>query len=132
MFVTPGTADPFGPTAVRASMGSISAVSLVRANWNEVVHSCRCSGSRLIGTSPHGRTSYRAADLSGSIVVAVGSEGPGLGPRELDRCDDVLRIPMAGRLDSLNLAVAAGIVLFEASHQRHPAEDLGATTHPGA
>lgn len=118
LFVVGDSTDPYDPAAVRASMGSILGVPLVRANWRGVVGWCRRTRTQLIGTSPRGASPYRETDFERDVVLAFGSEASGLTDGQLLDCAQVLRIPMPGRLDSLNVGVAAGIVLFEAVHQR--------------
>jgi TrmH family RNA methyltransferase len=118
LFVVGDSTDPYDPAAVRASMGSVFGVPLVRASWREVVNWCRRTRTPLIGTSPRGATPYRETDVARDVVLAFGSEASGLTEGQLLDCAQVLRIPMPRRLDSLNVGVAAGIVLFEAVHQR--------------
>jgi TrmH family RNA methyltransferase len=73
-------------------------------------------GGRIVadGTSPGAATDYRAARYARPLVLVLGSERNGLDPAQLGACDEVVRIPMRGRGDSLNLAVAAGLLLYEA------------------
>jgi 23S rRNA (guanosine2251-2'-O)-methyltransferase len=61
---------------------------------------------------------YTAADLAGGAVLVIGAEGRGLRPRVRQSCDEALRLPMHGRIGSLNASVAAAIVLYEAVRQR--------------
>jgi hypothetical protein len=75
-------------------------------------------GLRIIGSDADASLTARQADLRGPMVVVVGSEGQGLGPAVRRRCDTVVRIPMRGRVTSLNAAVAGSILLYEASSQR--------------
>jgi TrmH family RNA methyltransferase len=75
-------------------------------------------GVRLLATSPDAETAYTDSDLTGPLALVMGSEQYGLDERWLERTDDQLRIPMAGRADSLNVATATAIVLFEALRQR--------------
>jgi 23S rRNA (guanosine2251-2'-O)-methyltransferase len=75
-------------------------------------------GLRVIGSDADASLTARQTDLRGPVVIVVGSEGQGLGPAVRRRCDTVVRIPMRGRIDSLNAAVAGSILLYEASSQR--------------
>jgi RNA methyltransferase, TrmH family len=106
--------DPFHPACVRATMGSIFRVPLVPMEWRSFALMQRRAGRRIIGASPAGHISYREAEFNGPIVLLLGAERPGLTEEQLRACDTVVRIPMAGRLDSLNLAVAAGVLMCEA------------------
>jgi TrmH family RNA methyltransferase len=113
-----GEADPHEPGAVRASMGAIFEQCLVRTSLKALqgwLGRRRCT---VVGTSSIGAIHYRRADYSGPLLLMLGSERHGLGPRALSLCNQVVRVPMSGAVDSLNLAVAAGIVLYEAVEQR--------------
>jgi len=108
------TADPYDPLAVRASLGALFALPLARADFADLVDWARQHGARLVGTSPRAAIDYRAARYARPLVLVLGGERSGLAPARLDACDEVVRIPMSGRGDSLNLAVAAGLLLYEA------------------
>ncbi len=105
--------DPYSRECVRATMGSIFDVAIVRmtperfrgwaATWRgDIV------GTRLAASEDYRKASYRAPTL-----LLMGSEGPGLSPELAAVCSRLVKIPMAGRLDSLNLAVATALVLYE-------------------
>lgn len=116
------TSDPYDPVAVRASVGAHFSVPLTRASIGEFIgwaHECSLP---IVGTSPSSRLDYRSTRYSRPFVLLMGSEGSGLAPEHLAACDRVVRIPMAGRCDSLNLAVATGVILYEAFHQRNGVE----------
>ncbi|HXM56216.1 MAG TPA: TrmH family RNA methyltransferase [Candidatus Dormibacteraeota bacterium] len=111
-------ADPFDPRAIRASTGSVFRVPLVAiegatelAAWLD-----GRPGVRVLGTDSRGELPLRSADLRSRAVVVLGNEGAGLSYRFRELCTDVVRIPV--RNDSLNMAVAASIVLYEAAGQR--------------
>ncbi|MBW3097599.1 TrmH family RNA methyltransferase [Pseudohoeflea coraliihabitans] len=112
------TVDPFSMEAVRATMGSIFAVSLSRASAAELLAWHRTSGAQLVGSHLAGSSDYRSIDYAGRPqVLLMGNEQAGL-PEGLARaCDRLARIPQAGRADSLNLAIATGLMIFEA--RRH-------------
>lgn len=119
--------DPYDPTALRASMGAAFTVPLARAPWTEVVTWARGSGMSLIGAAGHAAAEYRDHTYPSRMVLVMGSEREGLTPDQQAGCDTLVRIPMAGRADSLNLAVATGIVIYEIAHQRR-----GRDSHAGA
>ena len=73
---------------------------------------------RLVGTSDRAKQSLYEADFTGSCGLVVGAEGSGLRRLTADRCDELVQIPMKGTVDCLNVAVAAGVCLFEAVRQR--------------
>lgn len=113
-------ADPYDPTAVRASMGSVFSLHLVRSEFPRLLEWARREGLRLVGTSGAASLDYRDASYEEPLVVILGSEREGLPKEHLAACDEVVRIPMVGRCDSLNLAVAAGLVLYEVFRRRRP------------
>ena len=112
-------ADPYDPRAVRASTGSLFALTVVRAaSHREVLDQVRSTGHRVLGLDEAGAVDVRAADLSGPLVLVVGQETTGLSTAWLEACDGLVSIPMRGSASSLNMATAASIVLHEASRQR--------------
>jgi TrmH family RNA methyltransferase len=112
------TTDPFSLETVRATMGSVFAMPLFRANVTEFVKWQKAAGVQLVATHLAGAVDYRTIDYRKKpVVLLMGNEQAGL-PEELAREATALaRIPQQGRADSLNLAIAAGIMLFEA--RRH-------------
>jgi RNA methyltransferase, TrmH family len=114
-----GTVSPFNPKVVRASAGSVFRLPTVRAKLEAAaIASMRKQGLRLIATSSHKGTPLPEANLGGSLVVFIGSEGAGL-PRDLiSEMDEVVAIPHSPRVESLNAGVAASIVLYEISRQK--------------
>lgn len=107
------SADPFHPSSVRASMGSIFWRPLVQASFAEFVPWAKGWGYQIYGTSAKGSTDYRQLrryDIP--AILLLGSEQKGLSPEQIAACDRVLRLPMRGRISSLNLAVAAGVMLY--------------------
>lgn len=105
--------DPYGLDAVRASMGSVFAVDLVRAQVDAAVAWARAAGAHLVGTHLDAAADIRALRWRSPAVIAMGNEQQGLSAELAAACDVRVRIPMAGRADSLNLAVATAITLFE-------------------
>ncbi|AZV20104.1 RNA methyltransferase [Mesorhizobium sp. M7A.F.Ce.TU.012.03.2.1] len=108
------TTDPFSVETVRATMGSIFAVPVAKAT-TEAFLTWRGGFSGLVaGTHLKGAVDYRSVDFSrGPVLLMMGNEQQGLPESLAASCDRLLRIPQAGRADSLNLAVATGIMLFE-------------------
>ncbi len=105
--------DPFSIEAVRASMGSIFAVKLAKARFADFNAWRQPLGGMLVGTSLRASEDYRKLDYRGPVFLMMGNEQAGL-PREYeDACDARVRIPMRGTADSLNVAVATAIVLYE-------------------
>ena len=77
------------------------------------------SGVRLIAVTEHGSTVYTQTDLSGPIAFILGSEEDGISPEYLKLCDERIKIPLLGTIGSLNVSVAAGIIVFETLRQRN-------------
>jgi TrmH family RNA methyltransferase len=111
--------DPHDPAALRASMGAIFSQRLVRASAEEFVAWSLAHRLMLIGTSDAARQAYQAIRYQPPVVLLMGSERQGLS-EDLQRiCTAVVSIPMVGRSDSLNLAVATGVTLYEIFNQQH-------------
>lgn len=116
--VSDPTTDPFNPNVVRASLGTLFTVPLAVAGTVETLSALAGAGVRIVATTPSAATTLWDADLTGPVAVVVGSEQYGLPAAWLDAADVRVRIPMAGRADSLNAAVAAAVTVFEALRQR--------------
>jgi TrmH family RNA methyltransferase len=110
--------DPFNPNVVRASTGVLFSVPLVVAESEPVRAWLRARGIRAVATTPAATQLYSDADLRGPLAVVMGSEQYGLSEFWLREADLPVRIPMAGQADSLNVAMATIITLFEAVRQR--------------
>lgn len=110
--------DIFNPNVVRASTGVLFSVPLVVAESTAVHAWLKEKKVRTIATTPAAQTLYTAADLRGPLAVVMGSEQYGLSEFWLKNADLPVRIPMAGQADSLNVAMATIITLFEAVRQR--------------
>ena len=108
-----GGVEPYHPSAVRASMGTLFWKPFFSAAFSEFADWVKKSGVRLIGTTAHATVDYRALHLDGRpTILLLGSEQKGLLPEQLAICEDLLALPMRGRATSLNLAVAAGVFLY--------------------
>lgn len=106
-------ADPFGVETVRASMGAIFNQQLARARWDEFLPWLRAGSGQLVAASLREAVPYRGAAYAAPCFVLVGNESQGL-PREYeDACDLRVTMPMRGRADSLNAAVAAAVLVYE-------------------
>ncbi|MGH2598236.1 MAG: TrmH family RNA methyltransferase [Dehalococcoidia bacterium] len=105
--------DPYHPTAVQASMGAIFTQQLIRAEAGEFLAWARRQGCAVVGTSLATDRDHRAVTYRPPLVLLMGAEHGGLPAGLLEHCDDLARIPMVGRVDSLNLAVATGVLLYE-------------------
>lgn len=115
------SADPWGWKALRASMGGVFHLPVTRSR-NPIGNAAdwRAAGVTLVATVPRGGTAMHQVDLTGPVAVLLGGEGPGLSGDVLAAADVRLSIPMAGSVESLNVAVAAALILYEARRQRAP------------
>lgn len=108
------TTDPFSLETVRATMGSIFAMPLYRLSADAFLQWRKNFKGTIIGTHLKGSVDYRTIDYSKSpTILFMGNEQQGLPDNLADSCDTLARIPQAGRADSLNLAVATGVMLYE-------------------
>lgn len=113
LFLLDGGADLYHPTAIRSSMGAIFWKPVVSASFNEFLAWARAGKFQLIGTSAHADTGYRTLAPQTPWILVLGNEQKGLSPEQLEACDVTVSLPMRGRVSSLNLAVAAGVLLYE-------------------
>jgi TrmH family RNA methyltransferase len=122
--VTGHAADPYDPKAVRASTGSLFAVPVVRAGSHrqvlDWVAAVRAGGLALtvVGTDENGTADVGELDLTGPVLVVIGTEATGLSAGWREGCDVIARIPITGAASSLNAASAATVLLYEAARQR--------------
>ncbi|TRO47530.1 RNA methyltransferase, partial [Candidatus Bathyarchaeota archaeon] len=105
------------PAVRRAAMGGDVYVPVVMERLFRVLRSLREEGVRVVGVDPSGGVDYFDERLTGSVAFVLGGEGVGLSRQMLDKCDVVVRIPMSGRLGSLNVGVSAAVVLYERVRQ---------------
>ncbi len=106
-------ADPYHPSSVRASMGAIFWYPLVSTTFSEFTRWVKAKGFTVYGTSAHASQDYRQVEcFERPLVLLMGSEREGLTPSQFALCDVMLNIPMRGRVTSLNLAIATGVMLY--------------------
>jgi TrmH family RNA methyltransferase len=105
--------DPYDPTAVKASMGAIFSLELAQSDWDSFLIWEKKNQLTIVGTSDSAKTDYQKVEYRRPMILLMGSERHGL-PEEMQAaCDHVVFIPMEGRTDSLNLAVATGVMLYQ-------------------
>lgn len=107
------TCDPFSFEAVRATMGSLFHVPLTRCGREAFIAWAKAGGYRLVGTHLKATHDYRKVESEAPTVLVMGNEQAGMSEEMTAACDVRVKIPMAGEADSLNLAVATGIMLYE-------------------
>ena len=113
------SADPFGWKALRGSMGSALRLPVgVESDANRAVADARERGCRIVATAPRQGRSIFDVDYRGPTAVLIGGEGPGLPPSLVAGADDRVTIPMEAPVESLNAAVTAALIAYEARRQR--------------
>jgi TrmH family RNA methyltransferase len=107
------SADPYSVEAVRASMGAIFTQQVVKARWDEFVEWLRSGPGQLVGTSLKATVDYLQVHYEQPCFLLIGNEQQGLPAAYEAACDLLVKIPMAGRADSLNAAMAAAVMAFQ-------------------
>lgn len=107
------TTDPFGLEAVRASMGSIFNIPVVRASLDAFLAWRAGFKGPVVGTHLSGAVDYRTVPYAEPAMLVMGTEQSGLSERLAAACSHLVKIPMAGKADSLNLAVSTAVALYE-------------------
>jgi len=110
--------DPFDPGTVRASMGAVFSQPLIKTSLPAFANWKRREGVSVIGTSDKAKLDYHRFEYPDGLVVLMGSERQGLQEQHLALCSGVVSIPMQGESDSLNLAVATALVVYEILNKR--------------
>ena len=110
--------DPFSVEAVRASMGALFTVPVVRSPWAPFLTWLRAGPGQLVGLSLDTDVDYRAAHYSAPTFLLTGNEAQGLPADYAGACDLLVRLPMLGKADSLNAAVATAVMAYEVLAQR--------------
>lgn len=116
--LTDGCVDLFSPKVVRATMGAIYRLPYYRVRDVVSLHDDMRDEVRFFAASLHGQKSYDRCDYTGGTAFLIGNEGNGLTDEAIAVCDEEMQIPMENGLESLNAAMAAGILMYEAHRQR--------------
>jgi RNA methyltransferase, TrmH family len=120
---TSGSVDPQSPKAARSAAGSLFHLPVVAgAPWPALATALRGRGLRLVGADPHAATTMDRAPLDEPVALVLGNEAHGLPVQVAADLDLVVRVPLAGRAESLNLAAAAAVLLYEATRRHRPEE----------
>jgi 23S rRNA (guanosine2251-2'-O)-methyltransferase len=114
---------PLSPVALKASAGAAEHLKIARVvNLVRAMEELKRHGLWCVGLDERGAEEYDRFDFSGGCVLVLGREGAGLHDLVRKTCDSILKVPMAGRVGSLNVSAAGAVVLFEAARQRRQAE----------
>lgn len=118
--IIPGRGSaPINSDAVKTSAGAIYKVPLVRSqNLKDSIRFLKESGLTIIGATEKSTGHHYSADYNKPVAILMGSEGEGISPEYLKLCDLRVKIPLMGEIESLNVSVAAGIILYEVLRQR--------------
>jgi 23S rRNA (guanosine2251-2'-O)-methyltransferase len=107
------------PAVCKASAGAVEHLPIARVrNLADFLVEAREAGAWSYGAAAEATTPYRAPDYRGKVVLVLGAEGRGLRPRVASSCDDLVALPLRGKLDSLNVSATAAVLLYEMLHQR--------------
>jgi TrmH family RNA methyltransferase len=119
IITSPGSVDAFSPKSLRASMGSAFRLPIVQnIPLIDAHHWAKENGMTCVAADISGGISYTAVDWNGPKLLVLGSEAHGLSDKDLNLIDEKIVIPMHAGVESLNLAVSAAVILFEAARQR--------------
>ena len=113
LFMLDGGVELYHPSVVRASMGTIFWKPIVQTSFDEFMKWARNGGYQLIGTSAHGAVNYQTLMPKIPWILVLGNEQKGLSVDQMQACDVTVSMPMKGKVSSLNLAVAAGVLLYQ-------------------
>lgn len=110
---------PISATVAKTSAGAVEYVPVARiGNIGQTIKQLKEAGLWIVGADMDGDKEYYEADLTGPIAVVIGSEGKGMGRLTKEQCDFVVKIPMRGKINSLNASVACSLLLYEILRQR--------------
>jgi TrmH family RNA methyltransferase len=113
LFLLDGGVELYHPTVIRSSMGTIFWKPVIQAPFDEFLTWARQGKYQLIGTSAHGDVDYQTLVPQIPWILLLGNEQKGLSTAQTNACDVAVSLPMKGRVSSLNLAVAAGVLLYQ-------------------
>lgn len=105
------------PQVIRASMGASENVSIVHEGLFTAIKECKDAGVKVVGIEVSGDKFYHEADLKGPVMFIIGGEDRSLSEAIMEKCDEVVKIPLEGQINSLNMSVAAGIVMYDKLRQ---------------
>lgn len=111
--------DLYNPNLIRASIGAVFSTQVVTATSEEAITWLKQNGIRILTAQLQDSQWYYDSDMCGATAIVMGTEATGLTPVWREAADAHIKIPMLGRLDSLNVSVSAAILLYEAVRQRH-------------
>jgi RNA methyltransferase, TrmH family len=111
--------DIYNPNAIRSAIGCIFTMPVVTTTSGEAINWIRAAGIRMFGTALTATHFYHETDFRQPSAIIMGAEATGLSDKWLDGADDLIKIPMRGKIDSMNVSASAAVVIFEAMRQRN-------------
>lgn len=121
--LTGAPCDPFSVESVRASMGSLFAMPLIKSTLTDLAAWRSAHGLFMVGTHLRGAARHDGFPVDRGVIVLMGTEQSGLDAAAADACDALVKIPMRGRADSLNLAIATAVIAYDVWRRRgYPSE----------
>jgi 23S rRNA (guanosine2251-2'-O)-methyltransferase len=129
VFIPERRAAGLTSVVAKASAGAIDHIPVARVtNMSRSIESLKAAGVWIYGVTPSANKIFTDVDLRGPVGLVLGGEGTGIRPGVLQHCDECVRIPLSGQVESLNVSAAAAIVLFEAVRQRRTTQDRSDST----
>lgn len=122
IFLIDDCTDPYDPSAIRASMGAVFSVDFIKVTSQEIANWKRANKVTVFGTSDRAKVDYQEVAYPNNMILMMGSERQGLQQELMRCCDEMVAIPMTGKNDSLNLAVATAVTLYEIYNQQRKNE----------
>jgi TrmH family RNA methyltransferase len=110
--------DAYSPNVVRASRGTLFTVPVIETKSSQALEYLQKLGIQILAATPSAQLEYTRLDLRGPIAVAVGTEDQGLSPLWMERADRLVKIPMMGKVNSLNVSIATALIIYEVVRQR--------------
>lgn len=110
--------DVYNPNTVRASVGTLFTVPVAESSSEECILWLKSHGIKIVAATPSALNEFTEVDLTGPVAIALGTEQLGLSEKWMQQADIQIRIPMCGAADSLNVAMAATLLLYEVFRQR--------------
>jgi TrmH family RNA methyltransferase len=118
VFLPPGSVDVYAPKVIRAAMGAHFRLPIYLLNWGEIQSKLQSANLRVVVAAAGAGTAYNKTDLHSPLALVIGSEAEGVGEKARLLADEQVHIPMPGKTESLNAAIASAILLFEIVRQR--------------
>ena len=118
LIVCDAQTDIYNPNVIRSSLGTLFSVPMAIASNSEALSWLKKNEIKIFSATPAANNIYFDEDMSGDLAIVVGTEHDGLSAFWLDNADKQIKLPMLGKVDSLNASVSTAILVYEALHQR--------------